>query len=349
MAAYFIDVNDAGFYFLKNRSTNETVLPLGVNVSKAVDAARVFVNQKMDGSTLDEGNAIPTHLNKIIITKQHRGETIGDVLKSDPSYLVWFYKNFNMQTNRKPENQELWLALDEMAKDQRGAFFKALSNSPDKSKVKSHIGRVGETLTLRVSVFSSFERSGKFDNDYLKVILHDDEGNHLWFASSSKIAKTLHHAKSLSIPQFFWLKAEIVEHDEYKGLAQTKIKPLELRCVCNPQVGGLLYFDYSDHYSEEALKAKLINLRLLSHYLIKHQELSLVLSPTPSKKSTAPTTIPGAVSYKKGLAYFRFSLNALLNRSELKEFIEVPLQMSLDGISLTKLELAPVLSPDEIS
>lgn len=344
---YFIDVNGAGFYFLKRRESNETVLPLGVDASRAVDAAREFVNQKGDGSTLDEGNAVPTYLNKIVSTKQHNGKTIGEVLRRDPGYLVWFFKTFDMQKNRKPENQELWLALNEMAKDQRSSFFKTLNESLDKHKQKQHVGRVGERVTVKVTVVSSFERPGQFDNGYLKVILHDDNGNDLWFASASKLAKTLHLAKSLSLPQSFLLTAEILEHGEYKGSAQTKIKPLDLSCVGAPEVGGLLSFDYSDHYSEESLKAKLQSINLLSHYFITRQEVTLILYPTTATRGEHQDKKNGAISYKKGFAYFRFVLNALLNRSELKDLIEVPLQMNIDGISLTKLELAPVVHPND--
>lgn len=340
---YIIEANRAGFYFLKKEGEQGTVMPLGIDIGKAVDAAREFVNLKGDGSTLDEGNAVPSHLDVVVRTKQHFGKKLGEVLRDDPGFLVWFYLNFDMARNKKPENLKLWKTLDELAKDSRSSFHKSLNIKRSKPKNKKHVGRVGDELIIPVTVANSFAVKGKFHSDPLKIILRDEEGNHLWMISACRIAKILDLSKSLQLPQDYHLKCEIIEHGEYKGTPETKIKPKELIVPGNPSIGLLLHFEYSNHYNDDVIKEKLKNLSILTHYFVKEISLSKVVLNTKGEGEQESGGQFPKITYKKGYAYFTAIFSALVNHAELREIIDQPLKFNLDGISLTKLESVPLL------
>ena len=334
---YFIEANSAGFYFLKKVGESGVVMPLGINIGKAVDSAREFVNLKADGSTLDEGDLLPSHLNVLIKTKQHNGKTVGDVLREDPRYLVWFYQNFDIAKNKKPENLILWKALDDLAKDKQGNFYRALSENNLNTEKKSHIGNVGDELVISVKVLHAFEVKGKFKPDPVKIVMSDDSGNKLYLIGGCKISRFLESSKSLSLPQNIQLRCKILEHGNYKGVPETKVKPIEIISKGEPRICMLLHFNHISHYSETVLTQKLSELSLISSYFVKSIQLNKVLMNVDSD-SAKKDTESSKVVYRKGLAFFTVYLNALMNNVELRELTNQPLPINLDGLSLSKME-----------
>lgn len=332
MPQYFIDANRAGFYCLRRAGDSAVVMPLGIDAGKAVEAAREFVNLQNDGSTLDEGNSLPNYLNKMVYRKNKPPSKLIDVLHEDPNYLVWFYKNFDMKINKRIENHELWQTLKVLADDKRSTFYKLLNENKDKSNGK-HVGGIGDTIDIDVSVKSVSRIKGKFKEDPLKIVLLDREGNAYLLISSCRLAKTIEAIHNLSLPQWLSLKVNVLAHGEYKGIKETKIKPIE---ISDPgyRIGVMATFEYHTSYSENMISEQLKAVGNLGNFLIRVAELrKVILTDKQINKESTQST-----SYKIGYGFFSVSVFGLLTSNEIREIVEKPYQINLEGISLKRIE-----------
>lgn len=233
-AQYFVDVNRAGFHMLRlysdsTRRESSVVIPLGLDQDAAnANAMRYINNLNNPLATLETLGAdlnIPALLNVVVPIRPHKGKTIGEVLEINPGYLLWMLNTVDPEDKRVGECMSALRTLYE--RDESRFAEKSKDGSGDrKITTLRHIGQVGSELSLKFTARYAFPLPGK--DGAIKVVGIDENDQHVYFISKSKLAIALAALVEKRVEQAIPLICKVKEHSDYKGAPQTQITELKL-------------------------------------------------------------------------------------------------------------------------